>query len=216
MNTQKKIRKPLTEEHKRKISEHHKKTGVGKWMIGRKIPKEIVEKRAAKLRGKKRPPFSDEWKKNIGEGGKGRKWTPEHREKMLLIRRATNSSPEYRAMMSRIKKGVKHTEGSKRKLSISKIGPLNPNWKDNATWRSGKIRQTREYREWRIAVLARDNNKCVWCGSTEKLQADHIKPFMRYPESRFDLSNGRTLCHPCHKTTDTYGFNKKTHQYDTI
>jgi len=29
------IGKKLSEEHKRKISEHHKKNGVGKWMLGR-------------------------------------------------------------------------------------------------------------------------------------------------------------------------------------
>lgn len=37
-----------------------------------------------------------------------------------------------------------------------------------------------------------------------KLHADHIKPFAFYPNFRFDLNNGRTLCKPCHQTTDTY------------
>jgi 5-methylcytosine-specific restriction endonuclease McrA len=37
------------------------------------------------------------------------------------------------------------------------------------------------------------------------LQADHIKPFAHHPELRFDVNNGRTLCVPCHRKTDTYG-----------
>jgi hypothetical protein len=50
----------------------------------------------------------------------------------------------------------------------------------------------------------------VWCGKTkEKLEADHIKPFALFPELRFDISNGRTLCLPCHKLTDNYAGRKK-------
>lgn len=66
-----------------------------------------------------------------------------------------------------------------------------------------------EYKLWRKAVFKRDNYTCIWCGikgSEPKgfLNADHIKPFSLYPELRFELSNGRTLCVPCHKKTDTY------------
>jgi len=36
------------------------------------------------------------------------------------------------------------------------------------------------------------------------IQADHIRRFSEYPELRFDLNNGRTLCTECHKKI-TYG-----------
>lgn len=65
--------------------------------------------------------------------------------------------------------------------------------------------RTPEELHWRESVLARDGYKCVFCGSTEKLEADHIKPKAVYPDLKYDVGNGRTLCNPCHRKTDTYG-----------
>jgi 5-methylcytosine-specific restriction endonuclease McrA len=67
--------------------------------------------------------------------------------------------------------------------------PLNPN----------------NYYGWRKLVFQRDGHKCIECGSTERLAADHIKPHALYPELRYELSNGRTLCESCHKKTPTFG-----------
>lgn len=69
-----------------------------------------------------------------------------------------------------------------------------------------RIRASVEYRVWREAVFLRDDYTCQLCGvrGTE-LNADHIKPFALYPELRFDVDNGRTLCRPCHLTTETFG-----------
>lgn len=66
-------------------------------------------------------------------------------------------------------------------------------------------RASSRYKKWRTKVLERDSYACVLCGSKENLNADHIKPFSIHKELRFELSNGRTLCVPCHKKTDTYG-----------
>lgn len=67
------------------------------------------------------------------------------------------------------------------------------------------IRQSVEYKKWREAVFKRDNYKCVWCGQGSNLNADHIKPFSRFPALRLVAENGRTLCNPCHRKTDTWG-----------
>jgi 5-methylcytosine-specific restriction endonuclease McrA len=64
-----------------------------------------------------------------------------------------------------------------------------------------------EDREWRELVFRRDDYTCQMCGvKGGRLQADHIKPYADHPELRHELSNGRTLCVPCHRSTPTYGW----------
>ena len=83
-------------------------------------------------------------------------------------------------------------------------GDKNSNWQGGITPEIRKIRNSLEYALWRKSVFERDNYACVWCGAKGILNADHIKAFSDYPELRFAIDNGRTLCVPCHKTTDTY------------
>lgn len=86
-------------------------------------------------------------------------------------------------------------------------GEKNVNWKGGISPMNERIRGSVEYRLWRKAVLTRDKHKCIWCGyKGKKIQADHIKPFCLFPELRFAIDNGRTLCEDCHKETDTYGW----------
>ena len=87
-------------------------------------------------------------------------------------------------------------------------GAKNNMWKGGITPINEKIRKSIEYKIWREAVFARDNWTCVFCNKKEdvsgSLEADHIKPFAYFPELRFAIDNGRTLCHICHSKTDTY------------
>lgn len=68
--------------------------------------------------------------------------------------------------------------------------------------------RTAEYKNWRRAVLMRDKSRCVVCGRGRpaRLEVDHIHSWSKHPELRFDVDNGQTLCHSCHKRTPTYGF----------
>lgn len=103
----------------------------------------------------------------------------------------------------------------RKKISESKKGIKNPNWKGGISPLNTRIRQSSEMRLWRVAVFERDNYACIWCGARNGqgkavvLHADHIKPFAYFPELRFAIDNGRTLCVPCHKTTDTWGFKQQ-------
>lgn len=78
------------------------------------------------------------------------------------------------------------------------------------------LRHRKEYKDWRSAVYFRDNYTCQHCGERgAELNADHIKPWSLFPDLRFDLDNGRTLCVPCHKKTDTYGVKVKNYNFQT-
>lgn len=90
-------------------------------------------------------------------------------------------------------------------LSISK--EKHWNWQGGKTTQTISIRGSLEYKLWRQKVFERDDYTCQMCKKRGNgvLHADHIKPFAYFPELRFKLSNGQTLCEFCHKSTDTYG-----------
>src|SRR3990167_3138773 len=79
-------------------------------------------------------------------------------------------------------------------------GENNPAWKGGVTSVHTALRHSFEYEEWRKKVFERDLYTCQECGQVGGyLHADHIKRFADYPELRFELSNGQTLCIDCHK-----------------
>lgn len=92
--------------------------------------------------------------------------------------------------------------------SENEVGENNRCWKGGVSNENKRIRNSKKAKDWRKAVFERDNYTCKLCGKRGGiLNADHIKPFAYFPELRFDVDNGRTLCAPCHKTTETYGAN---------
>lgn len=121
---------------------------------------------------------------------------------------------------------IKHTEESKQKCGIANIGKVawnrgltkensdrvysgerHHNWKGGISTKRSLLRQRRTYIIWREAVFARDDWTCQECGTRGcSLEADHIKPWSLYPELRYSIDNGRTLCVNCHRNTDTWGY----------
>ena len=110
--------------------------------------------------------------------------------------------------------GRKHTKQAKEKNKKAHLGKST--WwnqgKDSHYWKGGitktnlALRMSLEYKEWRRRIFERDNYTCVLCGQHGgKLNADHIESFSKFPQFRFVLSNGRTLCVECHKKTPNFG-----------
>ena len=160
------------------VYEHKKGRGGGKGKAGKyKRTKETLEKfRLAKL-GDKNPMF-------------GKRLSPEARQRQI------------EAMKKKV-----FSEEHKRKLRLTvKKGKDSNFWRGGIATINNIVRHSLEYRLWRTAVFERDNYTCIWCGQRGgRLNADHIKPFAFYPELRFAIDNGRTLCERCHKTTETWG-----------
>jgi len=74
----------------------------------------------------------------------------------------------------------------------------NPRWEGGITEVSDKIRHSDEYIKWRNACGTRDKITCQFCGKHKQLVVHHIKTFKKYPELRFSVKNGITLCRACH------------------
>lgn len=175
----------LSEEHKKKLSESHK---------------------GLKYKKRKSPvKFSEEHIRKLSESHKGDKAYWKNKK----------HSDDTKLKISISKKGKKLSLETRKKMSESRKGAGNNSWKGGITPARLLLRRTLEYKLWREAVFKRDNYTCVWClkrsgvGCPVILNADHIKRFADYPELRFAIDNGRTLCVECHKKTDTYGSKKQ-------
>lgn len=157
---------------------------------------------------------SDETRRKLSVAHKGRKLTPEWIENRTKAQRGTKKSAAFCEKLRVANTGKTHSETSKRKMSASRTGVAipslrgghHPNWKGGLRVENKLIRQSLEYKNWRRSVFSRDDFTCVLCKVRGgKLEADHIKPFSLFIALRFSLENGRTLCAPCHRETDTYG-----------
>lgn len=105
----------------------------------------------------------------------------------------------------------------KDELSEKKKGKGNYFWKGGINGQNDTLRHRREYKQWRISVYERDDYTCQCCGIRGgRLNAHHINQFSDYPELRYDINNGITLCENCHDSTkdgsfhNTYGTHNTT------
>lgn len=160
------------------------------------------------------------WFKSENNKCLGRKYSQETKEKM---RTAKLKNPVRYWLGRKDKpptmKGKHHSEKTKEKISNSKKGqkPWNTGkilhysiWnkgirgKDSHSWKGAdkcvyKHYKTADYIEWRTKVFTRDDYTCLNCGARGVvLHPHHIKSYTNFPDSRYDIDNGVTLCVPCH------------------
>lgn len=109
-------------------------------------------------------------------------------------------------------------------------GKNHPLWKGGKTKLAAAIRTTYEYKKWLHNCLKRDSFTCMKCGNHNSkgnrasLHVHHLEPFSklldkmdvdsldkaRKCDELWKISNGQTLCIPCHKQTDSYLINQHT------
>lgn len=76
-------------------------------------------------------------------------------------------------------------------------GERHPRWKGGKSQTERELQQS-DIARWRKAVFTRDKYTCQHCGDKQNLNAHHVKEWADFPNDRFDVANGLTLCESCH------------------
>jgi HNH endonuclease/NUMOD3 motif len=109
---------------------------------------------------------------------------------------------EHRANLSKALMG-KNTWSRGR--TVAYAGEKHHAWVDGRSRSREQERSTEmkhgKYREWRRRVFERDGFRCRVCHAKGTMNSHHIKTYRKFPELRYELDNGITLCPPCHRLT---------------
>ena len=159
---------------------------------------------------------------------------PEVKEKIRQWATGRKQSPE-----TIVKRTVKNTGAKRTPEQRARIRAKARKGKDSHFWKGGvtpvvyKLRRCTRYNAWRQSVFKRDNYTCVLCNAKRNIESDHypktfsdIIHFLKasnpsdlyetayHSKELWDISNGRTLCKPCHRQTETFGKNFYTRRID--
>jgi hypothetical protein len=137
----------------------------------------------------------------------GKNVSEECKKKLRLARASMVFTEETKLKISLSNKGHIVTKETRKKIGRANKGKIagdkHPCWKGGITSQNKIIRHSPEFEEWRKMVFKRDDYTCQECDKrgNGELHAHHIKSFARYPELRFEVDNGLTLCEDCHRKT---------------
>lgn len=105
-------------------------------------------------------------------------------------------------------KGRSPSAETREKQRLAKLGIRGEdhwNWRGGAGTERHQLMQQDEYKQWRRGVFERDDYTCHECGVRGGyLEAHHIQSWAEYPELRYELTNGLTLCRRCHRKGGGY------------
>lgn len=108
---------------------------------------------------------------------------------------------------------IQQGEGCKLCSNLDMRGAKNPRYRHDLSIeeRLSSKRNSLTHITWSRDVYSRDSYSCLSCGSNKQLRAHHLNSWNKFPLERFNVSNGITLCHDCHKNFHaTYGVGNNT------
>lgn len=111
---------------------------------------------------------------------------------------------EIRRSMSTISRTVANRPGVREKQAAAKrglFGEKSNRWiEDRSKLSKKQIRNDYAYQEWRRLVWVRDGFKCRLKDNEckGKIISHHILPWRDFPDLRYEVNNGITLCHYHH------------------
>lgn len=178
---------------------------------GQKLSEETKRKISESRKGQKQ---TEKWKKMMKELMKGNQygfkknhtpWNKGSRGIMVAWNKGKKMSEKTREKIRQAKLGKKYGIETKEKHRQHWLRENNPNYKDGKSKYIVSHYKDLRYKLWREAVFERDNWTCQECNERGGyLEPHHIKSWAQYPELRFELNNGITLCKKCHRLTDNY------------
>ena len=118
---------------------------------------------------------SEETKRKIGKANRGKTFSEEHKKKLSEAHKGLNI-------------GNKHHRWLEDRSLLQRYNDV------------VKDRRSAAYGDWRKQVKVRDNYKCKIANQdcNGRLEAHHILGWTAYPELRYEINNGITLCHAHH------------------
>lgn len=104
-------------------------------------------------------------------------------------------------------------------IVCSRVGQRYNRGEAHHNYRAEARRRNRggSHHKWVNAVISRDKAICQCCGVYGvELHAHHVKSYKDFPDLRFEVSNGLTLCYKCHWDLHTVANAKVVNSVDTL
>lgn len=161
-------------------------------------------------------PMSNDTKEKLSNIKKGTKHSKETIQKIISANTGKKRNKKFREKMREINLGRKLSKEHRKKISHSNLGKTawnsglkgylagikSPHWvKDRSELRTDRRKAyDSRYKIWMKEVKDRDEWKCRIDNDecSGRLEAHHILPWSKFPELRYNINNGISLCHYHH------------------